>query len=1272
MASSVPRSRSPSPPRYAHRPVVLVSPRESPEPNTQPSRDSDPSRSLLQAIAASDPAEPADLFYDDHGRLRTRSPAADSEDADQPALFLSSIRAGSSSRARRRGDGAGAQADELTGDTGWVRLPAPGYEADAAGHDDARTDAGAEPELSPEEIRAASLLRRGERRLFPPRGPYDWAAQDQREEGGLEDAFDAAADELARMNGGNSVSIWRNEPLSVPRTTSIPRGGRTLLSSSSSAAHRPLTTFSPANPPTSSSSLSATSALDSLRTRRRDRASQVYDSLLLAGEANFSPSSSSSSPSSSFVETDAALPFVPAPAAAAAAAAPPPRRSPSSHPQSRRTREETNALMGATLRSKRRVELLYCGASPTAAAGVGGAALPRGFEWSVGSGSSAGATATAKGCGALVCARALSDGVPERVFVDGGEEERAACSDLPPSAKRVADLGGAEGEGEGREGERVAKRGWKGCRGGNLLGYRLLRPCVWCSITRPSYTTYASAVSSTTSSQHAGPQPLVLSAGGVTGGGIVDGLVFTYRLDAVTPLARLVGRAPALELADELARRAAAGGALAGGEGEEEEMGVEEREEREREEGRRTGVAPRVARRLREKEPVEGERMLWKSVPSAQRDFLDGLVGEPSDWISPSIETWWLDNAIAKHTRKRPASGSWADGTRRSSANTPGFDTDNLSTATSSFAHLANGSTPPTPPSGSRTSSLSRSHAIRVRVPLAGTSAASPFARSSEPAVVDYDRYREDAAEFRRRVRRRVEGEAAAGEGVQGSLERVGYGSGFGLDDERLDRGGGAAAAVRRRSARETVGSFALLTSLVLLISSFRSSGHSGAASPSSSSGSVAFHVLRVAENSPAAEAGIEPFFDFVVGAGGRQLGDEIDLLTDVLEENEGSEVSLQVYSTKRKEVREVYVIPSRTWSSAAVPGGAPGSVDGQPSLLGLSLRLCSPQHALDQVWHVLEILEGSPAQSAGLVPFGDWIVGYAGGVLRGEGDFYDVVEAHVDKPLRLFVYNADYDVTREAILVPNRSWGGEGLLGCGVGYGLLHRIPKPQERAAAARANAAQPYDMPYTAPSQHQQQQPRYQQPPPPPSQQPPPRSSTDRLNSFSSRSNVPHPQNPLYAPPPPRANNAAQPPARANAAPPPPPAAAGPPRRTAALASYDEHDDEAAGENGDASGYSLQQHDDGSYADDSVQYAAHPSFSHYGGGGADGDAGGYGEYDATEGVSVIPVSFEEGDEDGEDEQDLHGDFARPGAQGRGYGQYRTGSYGGGVAQVVAEEAD
>lgn len=118
------------------------------------------------------------------------------------------------------------------------------------------------------------------------------------------------------------------------------------------------------------------------------------------------------------------------------------------------------------------------------------------------------------------------------------------------------------------------------------------------------------------------------------------------------------------------------------------------------------------------------------------------------------------------------------------------------------------------------------------------------------------------------------------------------------------------------------------------------------------------------------------------------------------------------------------------------------------------------------QVWHVLEILEGSPAESAGLVPFGDYILGYSGGVLHKESDFYKLIEEHVDKPLRLFVYNADFDVTREVVIVPNRAWssssssssstlngetlgavGGGGLLGCGVGYGVLHRIPKPQSQ---------------------------------------------------------------------------------------------------------------------------------------------------------------------------------------------------------------------------------
>ncbi|RXW24489.1 hypothetical protein EST38_g1384 [Candolleomyces aberdarensis] len=109
---------------------------------------------------------------------------------------------------------------------------------------------------------------------------------------------------------------------------------------------------------------------------------------------------------------------------------------------------------------------------------------------------------------------------------------------------------------------------------------------------------------------------------------------------------------------------------------------------------------------------------------------------------------------------------------------------------------------------------------------------------------------------------------------------------------------------------------------------------------------------------------------------------------------------------------------------------------------------MCEPETATENVWHVLDVLEGSPAESAGLVPMGDWILGWSGGALSAENDFYDLVEAHVDKPLRVYVYSYDFDTLREVVLIPNRHWGGEGLLGCIFGFGLLHRIPpQPEDR---------------------------------------------------------------------------------------------------------------------------------------------------------------------------------------------------------------------------------
>jgi hypothetical protein len=65
------------------------------------------------------------------------------------------------------------------------------------------------------------------------------------------------------------------------------------------------------------------------------------------------------------------------------------------------------------------------------------------------------------------------------------------------------------------------------------------------------------------------------------------------------------------------------------------------------------------------------------------------------------------------------------------------------------------------------------------------------------------------------------------------------------------------------------------------------------------------------------------------------------------------------------------------------------------------------------------------------------------GGVSTNEFGL-DGMTQHIDRPLKLYVYNHEYDVTRELTITPRRNWGGEGALGCVLGFGALHRVPAP------------------------------------------------------------------------------------------------------------------------------------------------------------------------------------------------------------------------------------
>ncbi|KAF9437470.1 Golgi reassembly-stacking protein 2 [Entomortierella beljakovae] len=168
------------------------------------------------------------------------------------------------------------------------------------------------------------------------------------------------------------------------------------------------------------------------------------------------------------------------------------------------------------------------------------------------------------------------------------------------------------------------------------------------------------------------------------------------------------------------------------------------------------------------------------------------------------------------------------------------------------------------------------------------------------------------------------------------------------------------------------------------------------------------YHVIRVKDNSPAAQSGLRPFFDYIMAVNGIRLNIEDTTLREQMEANQEKPVMLDVYSTREQALRKVELTP-RKWGSGE---------DG-------------------------DITPDSPAELAGLHAHSDYIIGTPLGIMRGERDLYELVECNIGEEIPLHVFNTDKNQVREVIIIPSEEWGGEGLLGCDVGYGYLHRLPK-------------------------------------------------------------------------------------------------------------------------------------------------------------------------------------------------------------------------------------
>ncbi|KAE9029174.1 hypothetical protein PR003_g2957 [Phytophthora rubi] len=188
------------------------------------------------------------------------------------------------------------------------------------------------------------------------------------------------------------------------------------------------------------------------------------------------------------------------------------------------------------------------------------------------------------------------------------------------------------------------------------------------------------------------------------------------------------------------------------------------------------------------------------------------------------------------------------------------------------------------------------------------------------------------------------------------------------------------------------------------------------------------YRVLGIQEQSPAAAVGFVSFFDFILEANGIRLDTRDATLMELIAQSEDRPMQLQVFNVKAQSTRELQLTPSRKW---------PGK-----GLLGVTIRFDSYEGAEDQLLHVLNVAEASPAERAGLRADSDYLLGTPERVFTDAEDLHDEILDALDGSFQCYVYNSLEDQVRIVSIVPTERWGGDGVLGAEVGHGYLHRLP--------------------------------------------------------------------------------------------------------------------------------------------------------------------------------------------------------------------------------------
>lgn len=123
------------------------------------------------------------------------------------------------------------------------------------------------------------------------------------------------------------------------------------------------------------------------------------------------------------------------------------------------------------------------------------------------------------------------------------------------------------------------------------------------------------------------------------------------------------------------------------------------------------------------------------------------------------------------------------------------------------------------------------------------------------------------------------------------------------------------------------------------------------------------YEVARVLINSPAHHAGLIPYFDVVVAVDGMALDREHKTqFQQYITKNLRKEITLSVFNLRCRSVRDVVVTPNDNWGGVGV--------------LGCSLNWDTADRMVENTWHLVDVVSGSPAAAADLVPGRDYLLG--------------------------------------------------------------------------------------------------------------------------------------------------------------------------------------------------------------------------------------------------------------------------------------------------------